>query len=81
VREVFMPWQRMFTIMGWSPRVCDIVGSRVLACGCLTVSYITRESRVITVIDERNVHCENPAHETDAILDIEALVQTRPSRG
>jgi hypothetical protein len=70
-----MPLRRVFTIMGWSPGLRDIVGSRVLACGCLTGSYITGGSRVIVVLDEHDIHCENPAHQTDAILDIEALIQ------
>jgi hypothetical protein len=76
-----MPLRRVFTIMGWSPFLQDIVGSRVLACGCVTGSYLTGRSRVVVVLDERHGQCENPAHQTNAILDIEPLVAVSQAVG
>lgn len=43
----FRAGQMALTIWGWTPGLCETVGGRVLACGCLVGKYETWNGQIV----------------------------------
>jgi hypothetical protein len=44
-------------------RILRGLTGRTLSCGCVTGSYETYDGEVVWILDERDSHCVNPAHQ------------------
>ena len=54
------------------------LGSRPLPCGCVAGLYETYDTRTVALIDVRDAACKNPAHGTNAEIDL--TIPTSDSR-
>ncbi len=60
------------SLMGWTPGLRSLVSGRVLPCGCVAGVYETWTRSLVTILDERDVRCQNPGHAVHEILSIVA---------
>jgi hypothetical protein len=58
----------LFTVLGWTPGVRDLLGGQHLACGCLTGTYRSWRGTPMTVVDARGGSCANERHRVNAVL-------------
>lgn len=43
-------------------RILRGLKSRLLSCGCMAGIYETYDGEIVTLLDERDERCEDPAH-------------------
>jgi hypothetical protein len=49
-------------------RILRGLTSRLLACGCIAGVYETYDGTVVTLLDDRNAACADPAHVAGDVL-------------
>jgi hypothetical protein len=70
IRSLFSDaWDIAPTIWGWTPGLRELVGGRVLACGCLVGDYITRCGLNVTIIDQPAPACRQERHRLNHVVD------------
>ena len=56
------------TLLGWTPGLRSLTGSRVLPCECLTGTYTTWRGDLVVILDARGAGCLHAHHRTRSVL-------------
>lgn len=66
----FRAGQMALTIWGWTPGLCETVGGRVLACGCLVGKYETWNGQIVETLDGCCERCRSPHHTVNRVFGV-----------